>query len=129
MDSLKMDATHQPDSPLWLDPAEHILRADAGLTDDQRERLWEIFHDSPTPEALARVLQYHDVSNDTKHQLFEAKRRTAPAETATDRTVSALKRVASIDPKILETAEKHPTVLKALSDAAHVGTNHKTKSK
>ena len=128
MDSLKMDATHQSDAP-WADPAEHILRADAGLTDDQRERLWEIFHDSPTPDNLARRLQYHDIALDTKHRLFEAKRLTAPAENATDRTVSALKRVARIDPKILETAEKHPTVLKALTDAAHVGTNHKTKSK
>ena len=128
MDSLKMDATHQSDAP-WADPAERILRADAGLTDDQRERLWQIFHDSVTPEALARVLQYHDVSNDTKHQLFEAKRRTAPAETATDRTVSALKRVASIDPKILETAERHPTVLKALADAAMSDKSYKTKSK
>ena len=124
-----MDATHQPDSPLWLDPAEHILRADAGLTDDQRERLWGIFHDSSTPEALAKVLRYHDISNATKHGLFEAKRRTAPVESPTDRTVSALKRVARIDPQMLEVAEKHPTVLKALADAAMSDKSHKTKSK
>jgi hypothetical protein len=124
-----MEATHQPDSPLWMDPAEQILRADVGLTDDQRERLWEIFHDSPTPEALAKVLQYHDVSNATKHGLFEAKRRTAPATSPVERTVSALRSVASIDPHILETADKHPTVLKALTDAAMSGKNYKTKSK
>ena len=124
-----MDATHQPDPPLWADPAEHILRADAGLADEQRARLWEIFHDSPTPEALAKVIQYHDVSNATKQGLFEAKRRTAPVESATDRTAAALKRIASIDPHILETAEKHPTVLKALTDSAMSDKSHKTKSK
>jgi hypothetical protein len=122
------DRTHQS-TPLWADPAEGILRGDASLTDDQRERLWEIFHDSPTPETLAKVLQYHDVSNETRHQLFEAKRLTAPAENATDRTASALTRVAQIDPRILETAEKHPTVLKALTDSAMSDKSHKTKSK
>ena len=124
-----MDATHQSDAPLWADPAEQILRTDAVLTDDQRERLWEIFHDSSTPEALAKVLRYHDISNATKHGLFEAKRRTAPVESPTDRTVSALKRVAQIDPRILETAEKHPTALKALADAAMSDKSHQTKSK
>jgi hypothetical protein len=113
-----METAHQSDAPLWADPAEGILRSDGSLTDERRATLWELFHDSASPADLARRLQYHDVSNGTKHQLFEAKRLTAPVESPTDRTVSALKRMARIDPRILEAAEKHPTAMKALADAA-----------
>jgi hypothetical protein len=106
------------DSPA-VDQAEGILRADDGLTDERRAVLYDIYHDSQTPEALAKILQYHDLPNETKHLLFLAKQRTARPLGLVERTAAALHRVAQIDPKILEVAEAHPIATRALTDAAN----------
>lgn len=100
------------------DPAEKILRDDSDLFNEDREELWNLYHLSKTPDELAQYLHpLENVSNDTKHQLFMAKKRTAPEPTPLDRTQRAIQSVAQMDPDTLRIAESHPVVLKALVDA------------
>ena len=99
------------------DPAESILRQAPELTDQMRETLWEVFHSKATPEGLAKVLQHFSASNDTKHQLWTAKKMTAPAVDHVARARAAIEQVSKMDPADLEVAEKNPTVLKLIAGA------------
>ena len=98
----------------FLDPAQPILAAHPAISDDQRADLWDIFHGSKSPEELAAKLQPLGVPDDVKRSLFEAKTQNMPAVEPVAKAVSVLKTVAGLDPKILDAAEGHPNVTKAL---------------
>ena len=98
----------------FLDPAQPILSAHPAISDDQRADLWDIFHGSKSPEELAAKLQPLGVPDDVKQSLFEAKTQNMPAVEPVAKAVSVLKTVAGLDPKILDAAEGHPNVTKAL---------------
>jgi hypothetical protein len=47
-----------------------------------------------------------------------AKQATAPPQEDSEEIVADLRQLSQIDPKVLETAERYPTMAKALIDAA-----------
>ena len=98
------------------DPAEPILRGDPALPDEQRADLFDIFHDSKSPLELTRKLQPLDVPQDTKHRLYLAKQSASG-----DPAVTAMNKLADIDPEILDLAEKHPNVLRQVIATIRAG--------
>ena len=98
----------------FVDPAKGILQGATAITDEDRADLWDLFHGSKNPEDLAAKLQPLGVPDDVKQSLFEAKTQNTPAVEPVAKAVSVLKTVAGLDPKILDAAEGHPNVTKAL---------------
>jgi hypothetical protein len=99
------------------DCAEHILRLELA-SDEVRANAWEAFHQSQTPEELVTNLRPIPISDETKRALLLAKQITQPPPTPVDKVVSALGAMAKMNPHVLAAAESHPTVAKALIDAA-----------
>ena len=108
-----------PASP-FMDHASPILSAEPTITDQQRADLWDVFHQSKDPNELATKLTPLLVPDDLKHKLWTAKQAVSPvpAVPPVDKTVAAMQRMVTLDPKVLETAEAHPNVLKVLTSAA-----------
>jgi hypothetical protein len=106
-----------PASP-FLDHAAPILSAEPAINDQQREQLWDVFHQSKDPNELAQKLVPLAVPDDLKHKLWTAKQAVAPAIPPVDKTVAAMQKMVALDPKVLETAEAHPNVLKVMTSAA-----------
>jgi hypothetical protein len=100
-----------------VDPAAPILRSDPNMTDEGRATAWDMFHGSKDHLELARKIQHVEMSNDTRHRLFEAKRATSPEVDPVAKVRSAIESVSQLDPNDLATAESHPTVLKLIGDA------------
>ena len=106
-----------PASP-FQDHAAPILSAEPAINDQQREQLWDVFHQSKDPNELAQKLVPLAVPDDLKHKLWTAKQSVAPVVPPVDKTVAAMQRMVDLDPKVLATAEAHPNVLKVLTSAA-----------
>ena len=104
--------------PPFQDPAEGILKGATNITDDDRESLWDLFHNSKNSNELAQKLQTIAVPSDTKHKLWAAKQATAPVTSPVDKVTEALNRLKQVDPDTLALAEKFPNVTKAFIDAA-----------
>jgi hypothetical protein len=104
----------------YADPAAPVLAAHPNITDEDRADLWDVFHNSKDSGELAQKLQPMNVPDDLKHKLFVTKDATAPAAkpAALDKVTAAIQRVKDLDPKVLDLAETHPNVLKALTAAA-----------
>jgi len=111
----------QTETPLWSDQAESILRNDRSLDDSKRALLFDVYHDAKNPEELARRLQYFNIPNSTKSELYAAKARTALNPSPVDRAVSALNRVARLPQNVLEAVERFPTTARALVASALKG--------
>lgn len=105
-----------------LDAAAKILYGEPGITDDDRANIWDLYHVSKDSSELADHLQNISVlPDDTKHRLFRTKQLAEPAPSALDRAVIALSKLNTLDPKVLELAESHPTVAKSFVDAVTRG--------
>lgn len=104
--------------PRLVDHAKLILQARGAMDDSQRADLWDAFHDAGSSQELAQKLNGVEVPDDVKHDLIRAKQLSDPTPDATDRVISAISQLAKIDPAILDIAEKHPTTMKAMVDAA-----------
>lgn len=102
----------------FIEPAAPILRAEPSITDGQRADLFDIFHGSKDSNELAQKLQPVPIPDATKQLLFDAKKRSTVQAEPIDKAMDAVKRVGSLDPKVLDLAEAHPNVLKVLSAAA-----------
>ena len=100
----------------FLDPAQPILAAHPAISDEQKADLWDIFHGTKSPDELATKLQPLGVPDDVKQSLFEAKTQNMPAVEPVAKAVSVLKTVAGLDKDVLDTAESHPNITKALLD-------------
>lgn len=118
-----MSTTPQP----FLDHARPILDGDSALSDEHRADLWDIFHSSKSADELAHHLQPLSVSDDTKQALHEAKQKSTPEPAPADHIVDALTRLSNMDPKIVELAESHPNILKAIVGTVAAG--HKVAGK
>src|ERR1700676_268675 len=105
-----------PTSP-FMDHAAPVLAGEPTINDQQRADLWDAFH-TKSPEELVQHLQPLAVPDDFKHKLFTAKQASMPAPEPMDRVAEALTRIKSIDPAVLDVAEQHPNVLKAMTAAA-----------
>lgn len=110
-------AASAPTLAPYEDPAEPILNA-SPLSDDVRAQAWDIFHNAQSPEDLARDLSPLDIPDSVKRGLFAAKNVTATALGPVDKIKRSLTQMSRIDPKVLATAEKFPTVAKAMIGAA-----------
>jgi hypothetical protein len=100
----------------YLDHAKRILADDPSLDNSDRADLWDIFHSSRDTRELATRLNDADIPQHVAESLIDAKRLTEPkAEPAEPNpAMDALNKLEAIDEKVLQLAESHPTVLKAL---------------
>jgi hypothetical protein len=107
-----------PLDPRLVDHARVILD-DAPLEDSTKAALWEIWHYAPTVSALARRLAECDIPEALETRMLEAKKASSePIAPPVDAATAAISRMAQIDPKVLDAAEKHLNALKALIGAA-----------
>lgn len=98
------------------DQAAPLLSSEPTINDNQRADLWDAFH-SKSPEELIQHLQPLAVPDDFKKRFVDAKKKSMPPVDPIDKTASVMNRMASMDPKILDLAERHPNVLRALTTA------------
>jgi len=110
-----------PNSP-FIDHAAPVLAGDPSLNDQQRADLWDAFH-SKDAAALVDHLHEQDIPQATKQSLWEAKQRSEAPTDPIEKTTAAIKKLQQLDPEVLELAEAHPNVLKALIAAAHMPEN------
>ena len=103
----------------FVDHAAPILAGDPAITDEQRADLWDVFNKSKDHNELAQHLQdMTAVPDDTKQALFDAKKKAIPPVEPLDKVTAAIARIKQIPPDVLEMAESHPNVLKAITSAA-----------
>jgi hypothetical protein len=112
--------TDIPAGSPWHDAAKPILLAAPTLTNGDRERLWDIFHESRDHNELAAKLAPVNVPNEVKHQLFMAKVATMPEPTHQEKIVGAINRLGTMastpeGKRQLEIAEQHPNILRHLT--------------
>lgn len=102
-----------PKTP-WDDDARPILDADKSLTDAEREKVWDIYHESQTVSILARRLADLGVEPALGQQLCRAKAVTIHEPTDTEKVHAIMQHMSAMDRRVLDAAEKHPNVLRAL---------------
>ncbi len=107
-----------PIHPSLVDSAKVILESEPSLTQNQRADLWDAWHSSPTVSSLARKLasMEFEIPASTEQALLEAKKLTTVSHDPVDRTVSAINRLAKLDPQVLSLIERFPHVLKHVTD-------------
>jgi len=105
-----------PESP-FTDPAAPILSGDPVLSDQNRADLWDVFYQSKDASEMAAHLQPLAIPEDTKRKLYLAKQTSTPVVAPLDKATSAIQKLATIDPEVLDLAETHPNVLKTLAAA------------
>jgi hypothetical protein len=105
-----------PASP-FTDHAAPVLAGEPTINDAQRADLWDAFHTKNADE-LAQHLQPLTLPDDFKHKLWQAKQQSIPAIAPVDKVTAAMKQLAQVDSQVLEVAEAHPNVLKAMTSAA-----------
>lgn len=104
------------DSP-FHDAARPILEAE-NLDQETKAQIWDIYHSAPDAASLAKAIAPLAIpSDDLKHRLFIAKIQSAPPVTPVDAVTSAIQKMATLDPAILDKAEKYPAVLRAIVTA------------
>ena len=99
------------------DHAKRILESvpDHVMSMDSKANGWVIFHSSRDSKELAQRLINFDAPEQVKTDLWNAKKQYSdPVPTPMDRATEALHRMASMDPNVLEIAERSPNILKSL---------------
>src|SRR5579872_4055415 len=76
-----------PSGSPWHDAASPILRAATGITDADREQLWDAFAQSKDHNELAEKLTPMNVPDSVKHSLFMAKAAAQPEQSHADKMV------------------------------------------
>lgn len=101
---------------------EGILRAgisNGDITESQAADLYDHHFDARNPSELAdKLAPRSDVPDRIKHALYLTKVEQTPKPNALERGIQAIMRLAHLDRATLDKAEKNPTVLKLLSEAA-----------
>ena len=105
-----------PTSP-FMDHAAPILAGEPSITDQQRSDLWDAFH-SKNSDELVQHLSTLAVPDDLKHRLWVAKQASLPAVEPVDKVTAAISKMVALPPDVLDKAEQHPNVLKAITTAA-----------
>ena len=101
----------------FSDPAADILRSDPNLDDNTRADLHDAFHAKSASELESHLMPLENVSADTKHQLWTAKKASEPQPTHAAKLATIGSAMQGIDSKTLDLMESHPTVFKALASA------------
>jgi hypothetical protein len=113
--------------PPYVDVAKHILlRAGMvhGLDDEETAaQIWDDFYSTRTSAEFARKLSAVNITPELRHELFvahETYRYVSPArKSKVDKVIEAMHRMGSkfLPMAHVETGEKHPHVMKALTDS------------
>jgi hypothetical protein len=102
------------------DPAAPILAA-APISQDDKSNLWDHFDKSANLDDFANRITPILVPDDLKHNLWLAKQAQIAASaapvTSVDRVADAVRKLATMDPALMDTAESHPNVLRAFTSA------------
>lgn len=98
---------------------EDSPEATAGLTDSDREQLWDAYHSSPTLKELTDKLAPMNVPDAVKHAIWQTKLASQPAQSHQDKIVDVLNKMHEFTQtpegkQQLDVAEKHPLVFKIL---------------
>jgi hypothetical protein len=105
-------------NPFDPSPAEAILRGEPAIDDDQRESLFDAFHQTASADELAQYLAPQDLPLNFKQKFHAAKVQATPPVSSVDKVELALAKLKSMDPQILAMAESHPKVAGMLVKAA-----------
>jgi hypothetical protein len=100
------------------DHAKDILTP-APITQDQKAGAWDHFHTTKSSAELTGRLHSLPLPEDLKQQLVNAKKYNDPVPTHVDKIITAIHRMAAMDPRLLDLAEKNKTVFKYLTDVAN----------
>jgi hypothetical protein len=100
----------------WHDAAAPILSAAAGVPDGVLAEAWDAYHQSKHSNELVTKLAGLNLPDGIKHQLYQAKVDSTPPLTAVDKVFDAINRLGTLDPKVRDIAENHPTLLKSFLD-------------
>jgi len=105
--------------PRLVDHAKAILQ-DAPLDLATKASAWDHWHDARDAQELSTRLAEVEMPDHIAQKLIEAKRLSMPKPDVTpvDKATAAINRLAQIDKTVLDLAEKHPTVARALIEAA-----------
>ena len=96
------------------DHAKVVLQ-DAPIPNDSKIALWDLWHDSGTVDALASKLAGMDIPADVEQSLIAAKRFSlSDPNPRVEAVLEALRRMAKMDPRLLDAGEAHPVVLNQL---------------
>jgi hypothetical protein len=100
--------------PRLIDHAKNILQAVA-IDSVAASSAWDLFYDAKSAHELATRLQPLALPDDINRQLIEAKKLSDPGKGPMDRVFD---RMMNLSPATLDLAERHPTILRILTDAA-----------
>ena len=89
--------------------------------------LFDAFHSKNSNE-LVQHLAPMDLPPQFKQKLYDAKKASEPELAPVDKTIQAISKIKDIPSDILEAAEAHPNVLKALTGAAHTSEKQATEA-
>jgi hypothetical protein len=89
------------------DNAAPILHA-AGIAQDQKAQLWDEYAESLDHIELAQRLAPVPVDDSLKAALIDAKQKEFAQADPIDRVISAVRRLGSMPPAVLDAAEKNP---------------------
>jgi hypothetical protein len=82
---------------------------------------WDAFYEATSAKDLSARLEHFDIPDAVRVALVSARKSIDPSQR--DRVMDAIHQLSKIDPKVLETAEKFPTVLQHLLDATKKDTD------
>ncbi|HXA78723.1 MAG TPA: hypothetical protein VNV41_16430 [Candidatus Acidoferrales bacterium] len=95
-----------------------LILLNAPLDDGARADLYDHFYDAKSSAELAQRLNGVNAPDEVKQQLFDAKKLSDAVVSPVDAVTAAISKITTIDPQVLELAESHPAVTKALLDSA-----------
>jgi hypothetical protein len=104
-------------NPSLIDHAKLIL-LHAPMTQDEKASAWDQFHNARDSADLTARLANVSMPDEVKASLVAGKKLSEPEPTPVDKAAAAIHRMSELDSKILELAESHPSVFRALLDAA-----------
>jgi hypothetical protein len=103
--------------PRLHDSAKDIL-SNAPLDDETRADAWDSFHSVRTAQELSGRLANMNLPSDVAESLIQAKKLSEPEAPP---ALAAIQHLATIDPEVLDRAEKYPNVLRHLVQAIQSG--------
>lgn len=102
----------------FVDTVAPILSGEPTINDEQRADLYDTFHNSKDPNELVQKLKPLVIPDDLKQRLYDEKKKMTPILPPLDQTAAIMTRMSKMDPAVLDLAESHPNVLKAMAAAA-----------
>jgi hypothetical protein len=100
----------------WHDAAKPVLDA-ASISQDDKANIWDMFHQSKSPDELADKIATLAVPDELKHNLWLAKQAAAAPVGPVDKVTAAINKMVALPADVLDKAEQHPNVLRAITAA------------